>query len=91
MNISEIPWNDQPGFWSKRISIDSAGRDGIDLEVGGRFKKDGTIKFKINIRPSAIVPDAQAALAIRTEYDSLQAAKEACEDIATRIDCGVVP
>lgn len=83
MNASEVPWIDEAGYWRKRLFVGNDPDDYIDLAVGARLKTDGSLKFEPMVTPSAVVPDAASALALSVEYDTLSAAKQVCDEVAT--------
>jgi hypothetical protein len=74
-----VLWIDEPGYWHKRLPLGNDREHCLDLLVGARVKKDGTIKFKATVEPSATIPDASAALQLAQEHDSLNSAKHVCD------------
>lgn len=80
----DTPWIDEPGFWHREVKVGPNTDHTIYLSVGSRAKRDGTLVFQADVKPSALVPDAAAALQL-TKYSSLIEAKRICDEIAKRI------
>lgn len=81
MHPSEVPWIDEPGYWHKKLLVGNGPDDFIVMEVGARVKADGGLKFKAMTNTPAVVRTVGSAIRLR-EYDTLEEAKQACDDVA---------
>jgi hypothetical protein len=84
MSVADLPWQDQAGFWSKEVPIPDT-KDHLELTVAGRFKKDGTVSFKTEVHPTAVIPDSGMIHRLQIQHEFLSDAKSSCDEIADQI------
>jgi hypothetical protein len=82
--VRSKPWKEIAGVWLKEVPLRKNSDCSFELSVKP-VPQDGSERFKIEINPSAVVPDSAACLMIRAEFMSLEAAKSACDEIAKRV------
>jgi hypothetical protein len=82
--IRSKPWKETAGVWIKEVPMGRDSDYSFELSVTPG-PRNGSEHFKIEINPSAVLPDAAACLMTRAEFTALDAAKTACDEIAKRV------